>query len=499
MLALFKITMKKNNYHIIITVMLAIIVNLVFGIYTASADSDSVSVDAAVLMNSDEAALAELINAARRDPLGVAESLGMDRDEILNDLPELNEILLNGLPELAIDVSLDQSAGDHTQDMLENNYYAYESIDGKSPEQRMMEAGYVASASGEALGLIFFNNYISSEQAVSQIFENMYKDELSPEWTGPRNILNPDFEDLGVGFSGGLYHFNEISGNVYLSTCDYGASIETYEMQLMALINQLRDKPAAVSHAFGVTVAEILELFPEYEVLFANGLPPLVFSRQLYASAELQIADMIENSYWGHVSPEGVTPVMRIKAQGYVPIWAAESKSRLSTCENVISPAHTVPSIFKNMFFNCFKSQGFRDPNMLAEKAVECGFRIQAAQSESLSGICGDNLHITVGDFGASDDYNGPVLSGIVYTDVNANGLYDAGEGVSDASLTIKASGVDGAVKKVTTNAAGGYTAFMEPGQYRVSVGSDQDEQIQWVTVDGENVWQIFEVPDSSL
>ena len=489
--------MKTKNQHKILTAILAIIVHMVFGYHAANAGDVTVSGDLAS-MDTDEVALAELINTARRDPLGTAETLGMNREDVLNALPELSDILTNGLPELVVNARLCQTAGDHTLDMLENNFYAYESVGGKTPEQRMTEAGYVASAAGEALGLIFFNNFIDSDQAIFQIFENMFKDELSSGWSGPRNILNPDFADLGVGIGGGLYQLNEISGNVYLATCDFGGPVETYELQLLALVNQLRNKPAAVSRFFDLTVAEILEFFPEYADSFANGLSPLAFSRQLYAAAEVQIYDMVENSYWGHVSPDGITPAMRIQAQGYVPTWAAESKSRVSTCFTEISPQNTISLIFKNMFFNAFKSQGFRDPNMLAAKAVESGFRVIAMKSKALSGICGDNVHITVGDFGARADYSGPILCGIVYEDINANGLYDAGEGVSDVSVTIKTPDMN-VYATVTTNAAGGYTAYLFPRRYRVSENSGADEQVRWVTVETDNVWQVFEFQSSGL
>ena len=491
MLAELYPVMKKKNQHIILTAILAIIVNMVFGYHMANADDISAS-DVTILIDTDEAALAELINAARRDPLGTAETLGMNREDILNDLPELSEILLNGLPELVINARLCQTAGGHTLDMLENNFYAYESVDGKSPEQRMTEAGYVASAAGEALGLIFFNNFIDSDQAVFQIFENMFKDELSPGWSGPRNILNPDFVDLGVGIGGGLYQLNEISGNVYLATCDFGASVETYELQLLTLINQLRNNPAAVTRFFDITVSKVLDLFPEYSYFYASGLSPLAFSGQLYAAAEVHINDMVTNNYWGHVSPEGITPVMRIREQGYVPIWAGESKSRLSTCDNDISPASTVAVIFKNMFFNAFKRQGFRDDSMLAEKALESGLRIIAAESNVLSGICGDNVHISVGDFGTSADYNGPVLTGVIYNDFNANGLYDAGEGVFDVAVTIKSVGIDGVSKTIKTNAAGGYAAFLAAGRYRVSAGMGDNEKACWITMETASIWKPF-------
>ncbi len=445
------------------------------------------------VMDSDESALFDLINAARRDPLGMAESMGMNRAEVLKSLPELKDILVHGLPELGFNDRLYQTAGEHTQDMLKNSYYAYESADGKSPEQRMEEAGYVAAHGGEALGLIFFNNFIDSSQAVFQIFENMFKDELSPEMTGQRHILNPDFEDLGVGIGGGLYRLNEISGNVYLATCDFGASVEIYDLQLFMLINQLRVNPVAVARFLGVEVSAILELFPEYTDFFANGLPPLAFNSQLYAAAGVQINDMLENEYWGHVSPEGVTPVMRIRAQGYLPTWAAESKTRLSTCFNVVSPENTVQVIFKNMFFNAFKKQGFRDASMLAKKAVEGGLHIKAAESKALSGICGDNVHIAVGDFGASAVNAGPVLSGVIYEDVNENGLYDVGEEVAGAAVSVKTPGVV-EPRIIQTNAAGGYMVRLAAGWNRVSVGAGGNEQIKWVAAETVNVWQPFQV-----
>jgi hypothetical protein len=201
---------------------------------------------------------------------------------------------------------------------------------------------------------------------------------------------------------------------------------------------------------------------------------------------------MLKNQYWGHVSPEGITPVMRVRDQGYVPVWAAESKARLSTCDAEIPPANTVTAMFRNMFVNAFRFQGFRDANILSERAMDAGFRTVATESQALSGICGDHVHITVGDFGAGRTAY-PILCGTVYKDVNANGLYDAGEGLAGVDVVVKAAGPEGALKTITTSSAGGYVAHLTPGLYRISTLVGDAEQIEWIAMETNRVWQSFQ------
>ena len=500
--------MKTRWRHIILIITIAAIT---LGVPAFTVADDSAADETAVqnylpAMNENETALFTLINAARRDPLGMAESLGMNRDEILNSLPELNDILINGLPEFSFSEALYRSATDHNRDMLDQNYYAYASIDGKTPEQRMMEAGYAPAAAGEALGMMFFNNFIDPDVAVSRIFENIFKDELSPERDIPRCILSPDFEDIGLGIGGGIYQLDDFKSNIYLLVCDFGTLVKPYEMQLLTLVNQLRSQPAAVTRSFGVDVQEVLDLFPKYAAFYADGQPPLISSSRLYAAANIQVADMLENNYWGHISPEGITPLMRIQAQGYAPTWIAESKYRLSTCNRVLSPANTIPVIFRNMFFNAFKNGTYRDSNMLSEKAREVGMRVVAAESKILSSICGDQVHIGVCDYAASqktvvgDDYSAKqALTGVVYADLNENGLYDAGEGLADVAITVQRQGTDDpSAKSIFTGETGGYTIFLEPGRYRVSVvcGASEDLQARIVEINAANVWLPFLVEE---
>jgi uncharacterized protein YkwD len=50
----------------------------------------------------------------------------------------------------------------------------------------------------------------------------------------------------------------------------------------------------------------------------ANGVPPLVVSQDLTLAANLKLDDMVQNAYFAHVSPQGVSPWYFIRRSGYV-------------------------------------------------------------------------------------------------------------------------------------------------------------------------------------
>jgi uncharacterized protein YkwD len=475
------------RHIIIILVCLAVAV----GVFLQTpAHAEDAPADTIIGPSPDEIVLFELINAARKDPLGVAASLGMDPVKILNDFPDLNQILTEGLPPLAFNGHLYQTADSHSQDMLVNGYYAYVSLDGKSPADRMLDAGYMPAVSGESLGLLYFNNFIAPEKAASQIFANMYQDELNPEWAGERNILNPDVKDLGVGMAAGLYTFNGSSGNVYLATCDFAAPVETYDLEMVYLVNQARGNPRAVAEFLGLDVKEILQDFPDLIPLFAKGVPPVSVNAQLYASAKGHGTDMLENGYYSAISPDGSTPAMRIRASGYKPLyWAAESLARVSTCNVEVPPEQNIQRIFKQMFLRAFLPGKYRDSNMFSTRALDAGISVIAGESVELGGVCGDFLHIAVADYAAGKIGPEFALIGIIYTDVNGNGLYDAGEGLPGVAVSIKAAGEVGAGQIIYTDPAGGYSRQVTAGKYRVLVNYGNSIVVKWIEVKDTNVW----------
>jgi uncharacterized protein YkwD len=428
--------------------------------------------------------LLQLINQARENPLTVATSLGMDADQILKDLPELEDILINGLPPLIFNENLYAAASVHTMDMLENNYYSHISLDGRTYDDRIVEKGYVPTATGESLGMLAFFNFIQPSAAVALIFENMFRDELDPARTERRNILAGDLEEAGIGFGSGTFKIDGSIYNVYLTTCDFGAgAVTTLDLQLFGLINQARHNPLALAASLGMDPDQILEDLPELTDILTYGLPPLAFNKQLFGAASAHAEDMLENGYSSHDSIDGRTYEERIVENGYEPAISGEVMERASFRSD-ISVENGAWFLLERLFTNelmpgaaarCILEPAFKD--------VGTGF--VHGESSALSGICGDDASLLVLDFGASSIPADPCLVGLVYLDENQDGLYSQGEGVADCPVSIE--GPEGFEIEVYTGKAGEFSAVLPPGEYRITIRLDSGEEVRDVEIADEN------------
>ena len=349
--------------------------------------------------------LLQLINEARENPLAVASSLGMDADQILQDFPDLKDILINGLPPLIFNENLCAAAGAHTQDMLENNYYSHNSLDGRTCDDRIVESGYVPTATGESLGMLAFSNFIQPAAAVALIFKNMFRDELDPARTERRNILASDLEEAGIGFGSGTFKIDGSIYNVYLTTCDFASSTPfVIELELLELINQARENPLAMASSLGMDPDQILEDLPELTEILTEGIPPLSFNEKLYAAAGAHAQDMLENGYYSYTSLDGRSAEDRIAENGYFSPVLGETLRLLATVD-FVEPAEGTAMLFEQMFrhelsVNCV------DRNMLNPEFKDVGVRIAVSSpgtwEESSFGLY-NNCYtlLLVADFGA--------------------------------------------------------------------------------------------------
>lgn len=89
------------------------------------------------------------------------------------------------VPPLSLDEQLTAAARTHTQDMANNDYLGHEGTDGSLPWDRVQEAGYQASTSGE--------NVAAGYRTVEAVMEG---------WLGSdghcANIMRPSYQDVGV-------------------------------------------------------------------------------------------------------------------------------------------------------------------------------------------------------------------------------------------------------------------------------------------------------------
>jgi hypothetical protein len=362
---------------------------------------------AEVLPSLQEDALLALINQARKNPLGVAAAMGMDPAKILQDLPELEQILKEGLPPLTFNSTLYAVASAHTQDMFANNYYSHTSPDGRGYEARIRDAGYPATATGESLGMLAFANFIDPNDAAWFLFEYIFSDELDPLRKEKRNILDPQLKEAGVSVKTGVLRLGGAPWNVYLATCDFGAVISEPEAELFRLINQARENPLKVAAALGLDPQEILADLPELYDPLTLGLPPLTFSSSLYRAARAHAEDMLARGYFSHDSLDGRTYADRIRGTGYNLLSAGEyielqclGTGGLTDDEIKARTAWLVQYMSRKLFTRELRPDSAEQRNILNAGLREVGISIITGNSRELGGICGDFMLLMVADFG---------------------------------------------------------------------------------------------------
>jgi hypothetical protein len=179
--------------------------------------------DFGAVLSGPEGELLYLINQARANLLGVAESSGIDTAPFLEGRPELRAAFEQGLAPLKIHASLSSASAAHVRDMLEKNYYGKISPDGRTYKERIAGSGYRFAAAGESLGITWFTDPIAPSAAVGRLFERMLRDELETSNAGGLTILDPRMKEAGIALGKGVLRNGDEEWNVYLAICDVGA------------------------------------------------------------------------------------------------------------------------------------------------------------------------------------------------------------------------------------------------------------------------------------
>jgi hypothetical protein len=170
--------------------------------------------------------LMRLVNQARIQPMAMLKRIGIDPQKAREALGADAWVLDTGLPPLAWNPSLYQSATGHMNDMLQHAYYAYDSLDGRQVSDRIAATGYQATETGESLGAIAFAGYVDPMQAAAMVFFNMVSDEMTPGFGAQRNIFSPRIREMGIGFL--ATHLDLGPGlpqNVYIVVADFAQPV----------------------------------------------------------------------------------------------------------------------------------------------------------------------------------------------------------------------------------------------------------------------------------
>jgi hypothetical protein len=166
------------------------------------------------------------INQARRAPLAVAARLAIDEATVRSTFGNESWILDQGLPPIAWNEQLQQTASAHGEDMLVRNYYNYNTPENIGPFQRIHASGYQPMQANETINALFFNGFVDFEVAADQLLSRILRDELTGYATGQRNIFSEQFTEVGIAFFAQTASLQPDLPYVYLLVLDFGLPVE---------------------------------------------------------------------------------------------------------------------------------------------------------------------------------------------------------------------------------------------------------------------------------
>jgi hypothetical protein len=388
-----------------------------------------------------EISLLELINEARKDPLAMAESLGMARETVLHDLPQLNDVLTGGLPPLQFDEKLYEAAFGHTEEMIANIYYSHTSLDGRTYAERIRERGYLPAGCGESLGMVAFQNLMGPAEAAGIIFKSIFLAELDPQTTEGRNILNPEMTEAGIVLGSGQFTRGGSTLNAYVATLDFAkpvADTKAVERALVGMLNAARNDPGLALLNAGIDPAGAAEAYGDLGWALTEPLPPLAWNETLHGTATAHCRDMRDQFYFDTVSLDGLTPFDRVESTGYDPAYVGESLGMISAAADVgqgDSAFEVARRLYEEMLKADVDPQSDVERNIFSPFVTEVGIGVETAfrvpgDEQSIS-------YVVVADFAEPRGQRCFVV-GTVYEDRNHNGLIDDDEGIPGLKITVK-------------------------------------------------------------
>lgn len=391
----------------------------------------------------DEIFFLELINEARRDPLGMAESFGIDHETVLQDLPQLNAVLTEGLDPLKFDDKLYKAASGHTGDMIANSYYSHDSLDGRTYDERIRESGYLAVVCGESLGMVAFQNLMDPAEAVRAIFESIFLAELDPGTTEERNILNPEITEAGIVLGSGPFATGGSILNAYLATLDFGkpvADTDAIEQVLVSMLNAARNDPGLALLNAGIDPESAAQAYGDLAWALTRPLAPLAWDETLHGTATAHNRDMFDQLYFGTVSPDGLTPFDRVASTGYDPANVGESLGMILGAldlTQVEAPLDAARRLYEKILKDDVDPQSNAERNIFDPFMSEIGIGVDTVFRDSGGGDGQSFLYVVVADFAEPLEHRSFVM-GTVYEDRNKNGAIDEDEGIPGLKITLK-------------------------------------------------------------
>jgi uncharacterized protein YkwD len=278
--------------------------------------------------------------------------------------------------------------------------------------------------------------------------------------------------------------------------------------ELLELVNRLRQAPQAelnlLLNSGDPKIAQALQQFGVDRNLLAQQwstlLPvaPLAWSAELTASATSHNLQMIAADTQSHQLPGEAGILQRATNAGY-------AGNRVG--ENIFAFSESIlygHAGFAIDWGNDTKSiGGIQNPAghrelLLSGNYREIGLAV-TAENDPKTNV--GPLVITQ-DFGNRTALDNKAwLLGVAFEDLNNNGFYEAGEGVSGVNVEVRTANQPNSTPVITTTLdAGGYQTLLNPGQYQVSfLKSGKLLQSQTVAIGTNNIKADLKLADPKI
>ncbi len=229
---------------------------------------------------------------------------------------------------------------------------------------------------------------------------------------------------------------------------EYGNPTADEQAHLEA-INRARLNPLAEADRLGIDLFE--GTVPG--AISANPVQPLSSNTQLLDAARSHSQDMLDRNYFAHDNPDSESPFDRITSAGYEFQTAGENIAFRGSTGGIDESAFSL-QLHDDLFLDLnFPDRGHR-VNILNPDYREAGIGLAFGLFNS-NGTDFNSAMVTT-DFGRTFNSQ-PIILGVVYNDLNENGIYDAGEGLDNIDITFEEVGLT-----IQTATAGGYAQEVE-------------------------------------
>ncbi len=335
---------------------------------------------------------AEKISSIRNNPAYYAGSVYEDQSVLFKNFPWMQDE--TGIVNKSIK-PLDSEAGD--AETAENNDYQCS----------------LSSFKGSVSGTISFNNYMSKTDALSIFINNLFENEISPEYSKKRFILDCGFNLVQAEVES--VENMESSGilNQYEITVSFASDTDLCNATALNILNFVRNNP-------WVSSDYILKYFPDSEYLFGkyiyfialNILEPFFDKSFVKSNHDYEISA----DAFGYLSEQNSLPYIERVLAVFI--------------KNELLQRNPTPLVFSNDI-----------------KTVDLGLK-ETSYNET------NNLSIVNYFLSGSESWpelekNSPVIPVYIQlsTDINFDDLFNPGEGAADKVVFIKDPATDNQIK----------------------------------------------------